>query len=139
MILTTRMIHTFLFQSIQSTLTAFSSLFEKPVEEPQFSVELRQIDSKLGLEPTAETFLASMLTLLDHLYDKAADITSIHLPLHDVNISVVSFADCLEMIQSAKEGLMGVIEKLIADAMEKARAIVKELTDKHPLHRNFRG
>ena len=26
-----------------------------------------------------------------------------------------------------------------ADAMEKARAIVKELTDKHPLHRNFRG
>ena len=116
-LLTARMMHTFLFDIIGRTLHEFSSLFNNQDQDPQFSIDLDFQEAKLCLVPSPEVFKDSILKLLVHLDERVNDLTSIRLPLYDINMGVVSFADCIAQILEAKAKLSKTIDGLNTDIL----------------------
>ncbi|OHT12761.1 hypothetical protein TRFO_17306 [Tritrichomonas foetus] len=120
-ILTTRMLHTILLNIVENTLESYLSLFRiylsDNVNKPQFTIYLSFGDS-INLSPTVEHFKESILSMLDMLESKVNNLPVIDITLYDVNVGVVSFHDCQQIIRKAKIDLSEILDQLILKLTE---------------------
>ena len=118
--LTQRMLHTVLLDIIKNTLSDFFSLFAKYLNHEnnnlllcQFKVDL-VLSEKFNLElsPSINTFRDSIISLLSLLERTVINLPEINLPILDVDMTTVSFADCLSSIINSKSELKTILNEL---------------------------
>ncbi|EAY20056.1 Dynein heavy chain family protein [Trichomonas vaginalis G3] len=117
--LTQRMLHTVLLDLISNTLKNFASLFNRYQGEgsnlipPQFHIDLvLSKENKINLSPTIDKFHEKILSLLQLLEKSVHSLPEINLPILDVDMTTVSFADCITSIAASKTDVSNTLKIL---------------------------
>ena len=115
MILTIRMLHTYLLGVVQDTLQHFLNFFNSFLIQDNIKSRLKislTCSEKICIIPDIDCIKKEILSILNELEVKVSNLPVISIPLYDVNISVVSFQDCDQYIIDAKTELSSIIDKL---------------------------
>ena len=118
-----RMLHTVLLDMIESTLRSYSYLFTRYIDSEsahllpaQFDVSLViNGDNKLDTSPSLSVFRSSILGLLSRLEDSVTVLPEIKLPVLEVDMSTVSFADCVARVVESRDALGQFLLKLFEE------------------------